>query len=77
MTCRVCGKTLRSRRVCNKCWLHSYRRKQGIKPRKVIHGQSISVRLPRHILDTIRHEAKAKNVYVADVIRSYLAKLYG
>lgn len=75
--CSRCGKATRGRRLCKNCWAWQKRRKAGIPPVKIIRGESISIRLPKPILEAIRHEAKAKNVYVADVVRNYLSKIYG
>lgn len=75
--CKRCKKELIGRRYCSHCWAWVKRREKGIPPRKLIRGESIAVRLPKPIVAAIRHEAKAKNVYIADVLRNYLGRIFG
>jgi hypothetical protein len=37
----------------------------------------IAARLPVPIAEAIRHEARAKGVNVADVVRNYLGRIFG
>jgi hypothetical protein len=75
--CKRCEKGTRGRQFCKTCWQWQSRRNKGIPPRKLIRGESIAVRLPKHIVAAIRHEARAKNVYIADVLRNYLGRIFG
>lgn len=75
--CKRCGRNARGRRLCKTCWQWQARRNRGIPPRKVIHGSMVAARLPVPIAEAIRHEARAQGVNVADVVRKYMACIFG
>jgi hypothetical protein len=75
--CKRCERNTRGRKFCKTCWQWQARRKKGIPPRKLIQGESIAVRLPKPIVAAIRHQAKAQGVYIADVVRKYMACIFG